>query len=170
MLFGRQQCAEATVLTNFKLIQCPIFLFLSNAASLNAWIIIVIVPFNSVLNPVIYTIAAPKSLSELFRSSYNLVKKKLMAIFKIKSTKCASITRKGSESRDQRTSSGLHQNMLNSSQVTMQCLDRKSSNEQEKFDFTFHVSYLDCNLDYNNNNENLLINQSLLRSSVATTV
>ena len=85
-----------------------------------------------------------------------------MVLFKIKSTKSASITRKNSESRDQRTSSGLHQNVLNSSQVTMQCLDRKSSNEQEKFDFTsFQVSYL----DYNNNNENLLINQSLIHSS-----
>ena len=126
-----------------------------------------ILPFNCILNPVIYTIAAPKSLSELFRSGYNLVKKKVMAVFKIKSTKSAGMTRKNSaESRDQRTSSGLHQNMLSSSQVTVQCLDRKSSNEQEKFDFAFQVSYL----DYNNNNENLLINQSLIRSSVQTTV
>ena len=115
------------------------------------------------LNPIIYTVATPKRMSKFFKTTYNTLKKRLMIIFKIKSSKTTELNRKGSESCDLRTSSGLNQNALNSSQITMQCLDRKSSkssNEQEKYDFT---TYPDCN----NNSEHLMsINQ--IKNSVTS--
>lgn len=91
-----------------------------------------------------------------------------MNLFKLNATKRSSNVRQSSDSGDFRTSSGSNLNSinqhalnspLNSSQITMQCLDRKSSNDQEE---KFCESYLDLN---NNNNENLSISQSLIKSS-----
>lgn len=136
---------------------------------MNAWIIIIILPLNCILNPIIYNyfwwITAPIHPSESFRKNLTIFKMRIISIFR-NSTKNSDMTRKSSSSYELRTSNGLQHNALNSSQITMQCLDRKSSkssNEQEMCDFT--TSYFDVN----NNGENLMsMNHSLLRSSTST--